>query len=267
MNENLLLFYSIWLKKLQFLSLKIRYKDLALNTKHNTMMATSERYSIIFLIVSTIVLIIPFVFWLPAIIFWCCFKIDSPNLTKTDLIKLRNINNAIYLFNQGNYSEALEIFEDISNLISKKDTTFNSWVYQCYLYTHQYEKALDFLQNHHIKNKRIKKLQCYLIRQDFEAMLHTIKKQYLFFEINYNPAILSIICSILLKLNRPTEAKKRLVKYHIDVNNFSEEMCAYLYTLGKCEEALGNMLEAQKAYKTILALNPNFMDINELVKI
>lgn len=264
MDEKLLLFYSIWNKENSTSKNRIWIDDLLFITRHNIKISSSSSYALKFNILLLIMFFCPII-WIPALFIWVYF--DYTKLNDKDAKKLSTINTGIRLYNQENYAEALAIFEDISNLISKKDTTFNSWVYQCYLYTHQYEKALDFLQNHHFKNKRIKKLQCYLIRQDFEAMLHTIKKQYLFFEINYNPAILSIICSILLKLNRPTEAKKRLVKYHIDVNNFSEEMCAYLYTLGKCEEALGNMLEAQKAYKTILALNPNFMDINELVKI
>lgn len=262
MNEELVLFYKIWNKSLLDKAFRISEKNLYILTKHDIMCRKSVAYNLL-IFLAVLVSFVGGPIILIVALGWIMYK--SPNIMRGVPKEILTIYKGIAEFNNRNYIEALNIFEKIKPYIRDCDIEFNSWLYYCYRETKQFDQIAYMLQHYKLKEERIKKLEYYFDTNNLEQLLEISQKLYFQVELTNNLTILAIIGSVLLKLGYPDVAKERLSIYSINKKKLTEGNCAYLYTLAKCEEALGNTQEAQNAYRMILAFNPEFMDVKKLI--
>lgn len=269
MNEELDLFYKLWGKhpELETKPLQISFKKLGIFTQHDVRCFKSKWYIIWFFIIGMIINVLTaFTSIILLLGLAIMYRFDMPKAKKEEFAKIVAIYDGINAFNNQDYRKALNIFESIQHLIRNDDWEFNAWIYYCYMQLKEYDKAIMVIHKKGLMiGPRIKTLQTYFEAGNLQGMISTLKTQYFQIEIKHRPIMLAILGSVLLKQGYPDVAKKRLNVYKIQEHQLTPANCAYLYTLAKCEEALGNIQEAQNAYRTILAFSPQFMDVQELV--
>lgn len=207
------------------------------------------------------VIFLGFAYWIPYIIFFS---------KKVKMIEYAN--QAFDAYNNGYFDEAAELFKNAREIMPKHAdwrllNYFPEMVYQCYVNSNQYQKALDYTQKFIINNRREKIVVCYNKLEKWEELVTHLQKEYTSEERNEHPAVVAMLGEAFLKLGQNEIALETMLTGPVRKRNMDDEMCAFRYTLGKCYETNGDKVNALKQYQKIYSYDVAYEDVTERIEI
>jgi len=189
-----------------------------------------------------------------------------------NLKMIKCANEAFSEYNKGNLDEAAELFKEARKIMPKSAdwrllNYFPDMVYQCYIASKQYRKALNYTNVNIINNRREKMVVCHYKLEAWEELINYLQQEYSVEERQEHPAVIAMLGEAFLNLGKKEIALETLLTGPVRKRNMDDEMCAFRYTLGKCYEANGDNANALKQYQKIYSYDVAYEDVIERIEL
>lgn len=199
---------------------------------------------------------------------WFMYLIPQQLFFSKNIKMIEYAKEAILAYNGGCFEDAAELFKQARQIMPKNAdwrllNYFPDMVYQCYVNSNQYQKALDYTKHFIVNNRREKIVVCYNKLEKWDELVTHLQKEYTSDERNEHPALVAMLGEAFLKLGQNEVALETMLTGPVRKRNIDDEMCAFRYVLGKCYEANGDKTNALKQYQKIYSYDVNYEDVSE----
>lgn len=124
-----------------------------------------------------------------------------------------------------------------------------------------YNEIIEYVEDYDIEDAGFIVTKAYFLLEKWEDVIKYIQANFTADERTEKPSLLAILGEAFLNSGQKEIALETMLTGPVRKRNMDKQMCAFRYTLGKCYEANGDILNAKKQYQKVYSFDVNYEEV------